>query len=111
MPTESGSAVPSQGSDFTVTLIAKIPELLGITPVQFSDYRKQGLSLAQIALEQGQTLAQVQDQLEGLYKQRIDEASANGEVLPEQAADLKENAPETIATFINDLLGPVAVPQ
>lgn len=111
MPTESGSAIPSQGSDFTVTLIAKVPELLGITPAQFSDYRKQGLSLAQIAVEQGLTLEQVQGQLEELYKQRIDQASAAGEVLPEQVAALKESAPETIATFINDLLGPVAVPQ
>ena len=111
MPTESSSVAPSQGSDFAVTLIAKVPELLGITPAQFSDYRKQGLSLAQIAVEQGLTLEQVQGQLEELYKQRIDQASAAGEVLPEQVAALKESAPETIATFIDDLLGPVAVPQ
>lgn len=111
MPMENGSGVPSQGSDFTVTLIAKIPDLLGITPEQFSDYRKQGLSLAQIAAEQGQTLEEVQGQLEELYNQRVDQAANSGEILPQEAAALKENASDTIATFVNDSLGPVTVPR
>lgn len=107
----NNSPISSQGSDFTVTLITKVPEILGISPEQFSEYRKQGLSLAQIAEEQGQTLEQVQGRLEEIYNQRVDQAANSGEILPQEAAILKENTSDTIDSFVNDSLGPVTVPK
>ncbi|HEY7565602.1 MAG TPA: hypothetical protein VIA81_11815, partial [Acidimicrobiia bacterium] len=83
---------------------ATLEEAAAAIGIEVADLRsalRDGQSIAEVANANGVDPQAVIDALVAAFNVKIDEAVANGRLTEDQAAELKENAPDRIAGLVN----------
>ncbi len=84
---------------------AAVAELLGITTDDLKAGFQEGMTLAEIAADNGVSEDDLVDLLVTAMNERVDAAVEAGRIDPDRAAEIKENAPERIAERVNQAPG------
>jgi hypothetical protein len=80
---------------------AAAADVLGLTPAQVGDLRRDGLSLAQIAAKQSVDPQKVVDALVARWSERIEVRVENGALTSDQAATLKSALQVRATSFVD----------
>ncbi len=80
-------------------------EVIGIENAELREALADGATLAEVAEENGVTVETLVDGLVAALNEKVDELVDNGRITDEQAAEIKENAPERIENFVNSEVG------
>jgi hypothetical protein len=78
-----------------------VANVLGLTQAQVQAFRRDGLSLAQIAAKQKVEVQKVIDALVARWRERIADRLANGAITPAQAATLQSQLTTQAQTMVN----------
>ncbi len=76
-------------------------EIIGIENSELREALADGATLAEVAEDNGVEVETLIDGLVSALDQKLDELVADGRITEEQAAEIKENAPERIENFVN----------
>lgn len=76
-------------------------DIIGIENAELREALADGATLAQVAEDNGVDIENLVDGLVAALSERVDELVADGRITEDQAAEIKENAPERIENFVN----------
>jgi uncharacterized protein YidB (DUF937 family) len=76
-------------------------EVIGIENSELRTALAEGLTLAEVAEDNGVDLETLIDGLVSALDEKLDELVADGRITEQQAAEIRENAPERIENFVN----------
>ena len=76
-------------------------EIIGIETSELREALADGSTLAEVAEDNGADVETLVDGLVAALNDKVDELVADGRITEEQAAEIKENAPERIESFVN----------
>lgn len=76
-------------------------DIIGIENAELREALAAGASLAEVAEDNGVDVETLVDGLAAALNEKVDELVADGRMTAEQAAEIKENAPERIGNFVN----------
>lgn len=76
-------------------------DIIGIENAELREALADGATLAEVAEDNGVDVETLVDGLAAALNEKVDELVADGRMTAEQAAEIKENAPERIGNFVN----------
>lgn len=76
-------------------------DIIGIENAELREALAAGATLAEVAEDNGVDVETLVDGLVAALNEKVDELVADGRITGEQAAEIKENAPERIGNFVN----------
>lgn len=76
-------------------------DIIGIENAELREALAAGATLAEVAEDNGVDVETLVDGLAAALNEKVDELVADGRMTAEQAAEIKENAPERIGNFVN----------
>lgn len=76
-------------------------DIIGIENAELREALAAGATLAEVAEDNGVDVETLVDGLVAALNEKVDELVADGRITAEQAAEIKENAPERIGNFVN----------
>jgi hypothetical protein len=81
--------------------VREAADFLGLTPEEVATAVRDGQTLAEIAVAQGQTAEALIDHLAGLAAEHLDQLVADGRITEEQRADMLANMTDRLTDLVN----------
>ena len=82
-------------------MVREAADFLGMTPEELVTAQRDGQTLAEIAVAQGQTAEALIDHLSGLAAEHLDQLVADGRITAEQKADMLANMTDRLTDLVN----------